>query len=81
MRWLAVLAEFVVAPVLAVLAIWCWRNGIHTGWFQPVGESPGFEATRYSGPWLALAAVVMTVAGLVFIDLVARVVRVTRFAR
>ncbi|MFD0000361.1 hypothetical protein [Nocardia sp. NPDC127526] len=72
MRWLAVLAEFVLAALLAGAAVWCWRNGVHSGWFAPVGESPGFTATRYSGPWLAGAAILVTAAGLVFIDLIAR---------
>lgn len=81
MRWLAVLAEFVLAPIVLGAAIWCWRNGVHTGWFTAVGESPEFEATRYSGPWLAAAAALATIAGLVLIDVVARVVRVTRLAR
>ncbi|MEV6767802.1 hypothetical protein AB0N05_04140 [Nocardia sp. NPDC051030] len=75
MRWLLVLAEFVLVPVFAVAAVWCWRNGIHTGWFKPSGDAPGFDATRYSGPWLSGAAVLVVVAGLVLIDTVAKVVR------
>lgn len=78
MRWLAVLAEFVVAVVVAGAAVWCWRNGIHTGWFKPVGDAPGFTATRYSGPWLSGAAALMAVAGLTVIDSIARVVRFAR---
>ncbi|MFB7721988.1 hypothetical protein [Nocardia sp. NPDC056100] len=81
MRWLAVLAEFVVAAVLAAAAVWCWRNGIHTTWFKPSGDVPGFSATRYSGPWLAGAAALVIIAGLVGIDLVARALQPTRRAQ
>ncbi|UGT39249.1 hypothetical protein LTV02_24590 [Nocardia yamanashiensis] len=78
MRWLAVLAEVVLVPLLGFAAVWCWRNGIHTGWFKPAGETPGFTATRYSGPWLACAALLVTVAGVIFIDVLSRVYRLAR---
>ncbi|MET9491776.1 hypothetical protein [Nocardia sp. NPDC006630] len=78
MRWLAVLVEFVLTPVLVITAVWFWHKGIHTGWFAASGDAPGYTASRYSGPWLAGAAVVMTAAGLVLLDLVARVFRLAR---
>ncbi|MFI1918981.1 hypothetical protein [Nocardia sp. NPDC020380] len=78
MRWLAVLAEFLFVAAVAYASVWCWRNGIHTSWFQASGDAPGFGARRYSGPWLAGAAVLMAAAGVVLID---GVVRAVRFAR
>ncbi|MBL1075695.1 hypothetical protein JK358_14970 [Nocardia sp. 2] len=75
MRWLAVLVEFMLATLLTVAAVWCWRNGIQHTWFQPVGDAPGFEAVRYSGPWLALSAGTVIIAGLLLIDLVTRAFR------
>ncbi|WP_405134510.1 hypothetical protein [Nocardia sp. NBC_01388] len=78
MRWLAVLVEFVLTPVLVITAVWCWHKGIHTGWFAASGDAPGYTASRYSGPWLAGAAVVMTAAGLLLLDLIARVFRLAR---
>ncbi|WP_067567130.1 hypothetical protein [Nocardia acidivorans] len=78
MRWLAVLAELGLAVLIAAAAIWCWRNGVHTTWFKPTGDAPGFSATRYSGPWLAGSAAVMIIAGLLGIDGVARALRPTR---
>ncbi|WP_067703147.1 hypothetical protein [Nocardia jejuensis] len=77
-RWLAVLAEFVLVPVIVGGAVWCWHNGLHPGWYRPAGETPGFDGVRYSGPWLSLAAVLVTIAGLVLIDVVARTVRFAR---
>lgn len=73
MRWLAVLAELVLTPLCAVVAVWCWRKGVQTTWFEPNGEMPGFEAIRYSGPWLSLAALAVAVGGVLLIDLIARV--------
>ncbi|MRH87125.1 hypothetical protein GFY24_06540 [Nocardia sp. SYP-A9097] len=75
MRWLAVIAEFVIAALVAVAGLWCWRNGVQTGWFTPTADAPGFSATRYSGPWLAGSAASAIIAGLIFIDMVARGVR------
>ncbi|UFS94015.1 hypothetical protein [Nocardia huaxiensis] len=78
MRMLTVLVEFVFAALFAAAAVWCWRNGIHTTWFAQTGDAPAFEATRYSGPWLALAASAVILAGLLLIDLIARAFRRAR---
>ncbi|NNH75437.1 hypothetical protein HLB23_37265 [Nocardia uniformis] len=73
MRWLAVLAELVLTPLCAVVAVWSWRRGVQTTWFAANGDMPSFDAIRYSGPWLALAALAVAVGGLLVIDLIARV--------
>ncbi|WP_306356986.1 MULTISPECIES: hypothetical protein [unclassified Nocardia] len=72
MRWLAVLAEFLLVPLCGVAAVWSWRRGVQTSWYAPNGDMPGFEAVRYAGPWLLLAAVAVAVGGLLLIDAVAR---------
>ncbi|MFE3192147.1 hypothetical protein ACFXHA_24275 [Nocardia sp. NPDC059240] len=78
MRWLTVFAEFVLVPLLVVAAVWCWRNGIQTTVFQPQGEVPQYNATRYAGPWLAVGAVAAIGAGLLLIDVLARAFRRAR---
>lgn len=78
MRWLTVLAEIVLVPVLAVAAVWCWRHGVQTTMFNARGEAPSFGATRYVGPWLAGSAALVIMAGLSLIDGAARVVRLAR---
>ncbi|WP_460701107.1 hypothetical protein [Nocardia thraciensis] len=72
MRRLWILADLVLLVVCLGAAVRSWRHGISTTWFAAVGEQPAFEATRYSGPWLGLAAFLVAVAGLAIVDLVAR---------
>ncbi|MQY18248.1 hypothetical protein [Nocardia macrotermitis] len=57
-----------------------WHAGIESVPFAASGDLPAFEATRYSGPWLGLAALLVAVAGLALIDLIARSVRRARRA-
>ncbi|MBO0854922.1 MAG: hypothetical protein J2P18_14310 [Nocardia sp.] len=70
--WIA--ADLVLVAACAMAAVAMWRHGIEHTWFLPMPPQPGFESTHYSGPWLALAAVLVAVAGLAAIDLVARAV-------
>ncbi|MGV9665807.1 hypothetical protein ACWDUL_12715 [Nocardia niigatensis] len=77
-RWLTVFAEIVLVPVLVVLAVWCWHNGIQTTVFKPQGEMPAFTATRYFGPWLAVCALLAIGSGLALIDGLARAYRLAR---
>ncbi|TQM30258.1 hypothetical protein FB390_1877 [Nocardia bhagyanarayanae] len=71
------LGEVVGAVVALLLAVLSWNRGIVTTAFAPLGEMPAFEATRYVGPWLVLAAFLATVAGLLGIDAVTRALRST----
>ncbi|WP_405486357.1 hypothetical protein [Nocardia sp. NBC_00511] len=75
MRWFTVFAEFVLAVLLVAGVVWCWHNGIRTTWLQAQGDAPGFDATRYVGPWLAGSALLAMVSGLLLVDLVARAFR------
>ncbi|WP_067674706.1 hypothetical protein [Nocardia miyunensis] len=67
-------------PVLDVVVLVCclagvvpaWHAGIESIPFAASGDLPAFEATRYDGPWLGLAALLVVAAGLALIDLVAR---------
>lgn len=77
MRWLVVFAEFVLAPLCGVGAVLAWHKGVQTTWFEASGETPGFDAIRYAGPWLLLAAAAVAVGGVLLIDLIARVRRTT----
>lgn len=81
MRRIAVIGELVLAVVLVVAAVVSWRGGVRTTWFEPLGESPGFEATRYAAPWLLLAALLVLVAGLFVIDALTRLFRARAAAR
>ncbi|MGK8520773.1 hypothetical protein ACRS6B_04075 [Nocardia asteroides] len=80
-RWMVgVLVEldlFVLAMAGAVLSA---RAGVRTTDFAPLGDLPGFTATRYVAPWWLLAAVLVAVAGVLAIDAVARLVRGRRGA-
>lgn len=77
-RMLTALVEFTLALGCAVLAAVSWRNGLITTTFAPSGEVPGFDATRYSAPWLVLAAFLVMVSGVLAVDAVARTVRAAR---
>ncbi|MEV6137388.1 hypothetical protein AB0L63_15250 [Nocardia sp. NPDC051990] len=77
-RMLTALVEFTLALGCAVLAVVSWRNGLIITTFAPSGDVPGFDATRYSAPWLVLAAVLVMVSGVLAIDAVARTVRAAR---
>ncbi|WP_280266432.1 hypothetical protein [Nocardia wallacei] len=72
MRRLWIVVDLVLLVLCLGAAVQSWRHGIGTTWFAEVGEQPAFEATRYSGPWLGLAAFLVAVAGLAAVDLVAR---------
>ncbi|NKY54198.1 hypothetical protein [Nocardia vermiculata] len=68
--WIAL--DLLLVVVCAVAAVPSWRQGVHTTWFAAVGDQPAFESTHYTGPWLALAALLVAAAGLAAIDLVVR---------
>ncbi|KZM70832.1 hypothetical protein [Nocardia terpenica] len=68
--WLGI--DAVLAVLCLVAAVRSWHAGIGTTFFAADGDQPAFEATRYIGPWLALAALLVVVAGLALIDLVVR---------
>lgn len=72
MRRMWIVLDVVVLLVCIGAAVPSWRGGIESIAFAASADQPAFEATRYSGPWLGLAAVLVTVAGLAVIDLVAR---------
>lgn len=72
MRRLWILLDLVLVVVCAVAAVPSWRFGVHRTWFAAAGDQPAFESTHYAGPWLALATVLVTAAGLAAIDLVVR---------
>ena len=64
--------DVVVLVACLAGAVPAWHAGIESTPFAGSGDLPAFEATRYIGPWLGLAAVLVVVAGLALIDLVAR---------
>jgi hypothetical protein len=72
MRRLWIVLDVVVLLACLGAAVPSWRGGIHSIGFAADGGQPTFTATRYSGPWLALAALLVTLAGLAVIDLIAR---------
>ncbi|MGY1948755.1 hypothetical protein [Nocardia asiatica] len=75
-RWkVAVLVELDLFVVALVGAVFSASAGVHTTDFPPMGDAPGFTATRYVAPWWLLAAVLVAVAGVLAIDAAARLVR------
>ncbi|MEV0948042.1 hypothetical protein [Rhodococcus sp. NPDC049939] len=73
-RRVAVVAfEWIGAVAALVVAVWCWNLAQITSEFGPMAPGePSYEGTEYSGGWIALAAGLVTVAGLLVIDSVRR---------
>jgi hypothetical protein len=74
-REIVVLGEVVVAALCVAAAVLSWRHGLVTTSFPAAGHVPAYDATRYVGPWLVLAAFLVAVAGVVVIDASARSLR------
>ncbi|RDI66415.1 hypothetical protein [Nocardia pseudobrasiliensis] len=72
MRRLWIVVDLVLILLCVGAAVPSWRNGIQTTSFAASGDLPAFEATRYVGPWLGLATLLVAVAGVAVVDLVAR---------
>jgi hypothetical protein len=68
--WIVV--DLVLILLGMAAAVQSWHNGVRTTPFPGSDAVPAFEASRYAGPWLGLAALLVAVAGLAVIDLVAR---------
>lgn len=74
-RGLAI-AEIVFAVIFVVLAILCWNAGVTETVFAAADNGgPEYVSTRYAGPWIALGAVSVIVAGLLSIDGVRRLLQ------
>jgi hypothetical protein len=56
------IAELLAALVLAGLAWWCWQRGVI------VTVRRGIEMNRVEGRWWALAAGLVTLAGILLLD-------------
>ncbi len=81
MRGLAI-AEIVGSIMLVALAILCWNAGMTESVFAATGNGePEYVSTRYAGPWIALAAVSVVVAGLLLIDGVRRLLQAPMHTR
>lgn len=70
--------EIAVAVLALGVAVLCWAHGLQTTDVPATGDYPAYTATRYVAPWLFLAGVAVTGAGLAVIDAVARLVRPAR---
>ncbi|KZF10032.1 hypothetical protein A2J04_19710 [Rhodococcus sp. EPR-279] len=67
-------AELGLALLAVIGAVACWNAGVRTTEFPAVADvSPAYSGTFYSGSWIALAALVVTVAALLMVDGVRRV--------
>lgn len=75
MRGLAI-AEIVASVMVVALAILCWNAGVTEAVFAATGNGgPEYVSTRYAGPWIALGALGVLVAGLLLIDGVRRLLQ------
>lgn len=74
-RWLVAAAEVAAAAGLAVVAVWAWHRASITV-VLPEYENPAVPRTvsRMSGPWVAAAFAAATVAGMLVLDAVRRMV-------
>ncbi|WP_216901730.1 hypothetical protein [Nocardia alni] len=73
-----IVLDVVVLLICLGAAVASWRGGLESIRFLVVEDQPAFTAVRYSGPWVALAALLVAIAGLAVIDLVARCVARSR---
>ncbi|MGW0182978.1 hypothetical protein [Nocardia sp. NPDC003345] len=67
--------DLAAALVALALAVLCWQLGVRDTDFPATGDVPAYTATRYVGPWLFLATVLVAGAGVATIDAAARVLR------
>ncbi|WP_280396927.1 hypothetical protein [Nocardia carnea] len=74
-RSLVVSVDIAVAVVAAGLAALCWALGVQTTDLPATGDYPAYTATRYVAPWLFLAMLLVTGAGLALTDAAARLLR------
>ncbi|WP_072690729.1 hypothetical protein [Rhodococcus marinonascens] len=73
-RVVTVAFEWIGAVTGLALAVWCWNLAQTTSEFGPMAPGePSYEGTEYSGAWIALAAGLVTLAGLLAIDSVRRI--------
>ncbi|MDJ0358929.1 hypothetical protein [Rhodococcus sp. H29-C3] len=74
-RGLAIV-EIVSAVTVVALAVLCWNTGVTDTVFAVAGNGgPEYVSTRYAGPWIALGAVGVVIAGLLLIDAVGRLLQ------
>ncbi|MEV3965345.1 hypothetical protein AB0M34_31445 [Nocardia sp. NPDC050193] len=71
-------ADIALAVLALALAALCWNLGVQNTDFPATGDVPAYTATRYAGPWLFLAMLLVAGAGTAVIDAVARLVRAPR---
>ncbi|MFZ2178887.1 MAG: hypothetical protein WAW17_33610 [Rhodococcus sp. (in: high G+C Gram-positive bacteria)] len=72
-RALLIKAEWLGALLAVVLAAWFWELARVTSEFGPIApEAPSYKGTKYSGAWIAGAAALVTVSGLLLIDSIRR---------
>ncbi len=72
MRRVWIVLDVAVLLVCLGAAVPSWRGGLESIRFLADEDQPAFTATRYSGPWVALTALLIAIAGLAVVDLVAR---------
>ncbi|WP_328388789.1 hypothetical protein [Nocardia sp. NBC_00416] len=73
-------ADIALAVLGIALAALCWNLGVQNTDFPATGDVPAYTGTRYVGPWLFLAALLVAGAGTAVIDAVTRIVRPSRQA-
>ncbi|MGW5387825.1 hypothetical protein [Nocardia sp. NPDC003963] len=71
-------ADIVLAVLAIALAVLCWNLGVRNTDFPATGDVPAYTATRYVGPWLFLAMLLVAGAGAAVIDAATRLVRTPR---
>lgn len=78
-RALVALGELVLAVVLALGAVWAWQRGLVPMTLPNAKpDAPPYELTRYVGPWLGLAALLVLIALLAVLDAVRQLVLAAR---
>ncbi|MEV6059611.1 hypothetical protein ACIGO9_04360 [Nocardia asteroides] len=75
-RWIATaLFELGLAVICLAGAVYSWSHARRVTAFVTSEEHPGFEAVRYAPPLLVLATALMVLAGVLVIDVVAKIAR------
>jgi hypothetical protein len=67
--WRAAVAggEVVLAVLMVLAAVWCWRNGVITMTIPKTDTHPDLVSTRYIGSWISGAIGLGTVAALLVV--------------
>ncbi len=76
-RALIAVVEVVLVVLLGFAAHWCWQRGVQYFSYPIEGRAP-LVATRYHGNWIGGSIVLVTIAGVLLLDVIRQTVLAVR---